>query len=89
MPFEGNYYVSRKYRREGIFKPNFVPGLCIYKFLYVWMDLLLPNGDQTDIKEKAIAWMYWLPNPLFPFIWVRVALPGNHPHLLIERSNFG
>jgi hypothetical protein len=85
-PFEGNYYVSRKYRTSGLFKPNFVPGLCVYKFLYVWMDLLLPDADnEYRIAEKGIAWMYWLPNPLLPFIWFRLALPGDHPHLLIER----
>ena len=84
--FEGNYYVSRKYRRAGAFKPNFVPGVCFYKFLYVWMDLLLPADDLgKPVKEKFIAWMYWLPNPLLPFIWFRVALPGAHPQLTIER----
>ncbi len=88
-PFEGHYYVSRKYRRDGIFKPNFVPGLCVYKFLYVWMDLLLPNGDKGNIvEEKAIGWMYWLPNPLLPFIWFRLALPGDHPRLAVERFAF-
>jgi hypothetical protein len=25
--------------------------------------------------------MYWLPNPLFPFIWFRVALPRSHPEI--------
>jgi hypothetical protein len=29
--------------------------------------------------------MYWLPNSLFPFIWYRLALPGGHPNLLVER----
>jgi hypothetical protein len=28
--------------------------------------------------------MYWLPNPLFPFVWYRVALPREHPELLVE-----
>jgi hypothetical protein len=28
--------------------------------------------------------MYWLPNPLFPFIWYRVGLPGQHPELEVE-----
>lgn len=80
-PFEGNYYIRRKYLRNGVFKPNFVPGICPYKFLYVWMDLILPNA-----QEKALAWMYWLPNPLLPFIWFRVALPGNHPNLTVTRG---
>ena len=80
-PFEGNYYVSRKYLRTDRFKPNFLPGLCSYKFLYVWVDLILTDGS----KEKNLGWMYWLPNPLLPFIWFRVALPGSHPSLVVAR----
>jgi len=80
-PFEGNYYISRKYLRTARFKPNFLPGLCPYKFLYVWLDLVLDNGT----REKNLGWMYWLPNPLLPFIWFRVALPGSHPALVVER----
>jgi len=81
-PFEGNYYISRRHLKGGLFKANFIPGLCPYKLLYVWMDLLLPDGS----KEESLGWMYWLPNPLLPFIWFRVALPGNHPSLGVERS---
>jgi hypothetical protein len=80
-PFEGNYYISRKYLRTACFKPNFLPGLCPYKFLYVWLDLALDNG----VREKNVGWMYWLPNPVLPFIWFRVALPGSHPVLAVER----
>jgi hypothetical protein len=29
--------------------------------------------------------MYWLPNPLFPFIWYRVGVPADHPDLIIEK----
>jgi uncharacterized protein (DUF427 family) len=81
-PFEGNYYIRRRYLKAGVFKANLIPGLCPYKFLYVWMDLLLPGGS----TEKNLGWMYWLPNPLLPFIWFRVALPGNHPILCVERD---
>jgi uncharacterized protein (DUF427 family) len=80
-PFEGNYYISRKYLRTAGFKANFFPGLCPYKLLYVWLDLALDNGS----REKNLGWMYWLPNPLLPFIWFRVALPGAHPALVVER----
>jgi len=80
-PFEGNYYIGRKYLKSEGFKPNFVPGICFYKFLYVWMDY---HWGQ-DEKSKFMGWLYWLPNPVMPFIWFRVAVPGNHPELLIER----
>ena len=79
-PFEGNFYIGRKHLRTGGFKPNFTPGLCIYKFLYVWLDLHLPGGKRV----KDLGWLYWLPNPLFPFIWFRVAVPRLHPEIEVE-----
>ncbi|MFQ5550163.1 MAG: DUF427 domain-containing protein [Gemmatimonadales bacterium] len=78
-PFEGNYYISRKYIRTSGFKPNFVPRLCPYKFLYVWMDLVV-----KDSRVRNLGWMYWLPNPLFPFIWFRIGVPQRHPELTVE-----
>ena len=80
-PFEGNYYISKKYLRTNRFKPNFIPGICPYKFLYVWMDLVVDEGN----REKNLGWLYWLPNPLLPFIWFRVGLPGSHPALSVDR----
>lgn len=79
-PFEGNFYISAKYLKTRRFRKNFIPGLCIYKFLYVWMDLHLENGS----RERNLGWMYWLPNPLLPFIWFRVAIPRRHPALVVE-----
>ena len=79
-PFEGNLYVRRRYLRTTGLKVNFVPGLCVYKFLYVWLDLRLSDGD----KVASLGWMYWLANPLFPFIWFRVGLPRSHPELRVE-----
>lgn len=77
---EGNLYIGRKYLETRAFEPNFIPGLCPYKFLYVWMDLKLPGEDPV----KNAGWMYWLPNPLLPFIAFRVAVPRDHPELEIE-----
>ncbi len=77
--FEGNYYIRRKYLRTAGFKVNYLPGLCIYKFFYVWLTFSWHGGI-----SRNLGWMYWLPNPLFPFIWYRVAVPGNHPELCIE-----
>lgn len=79
-PFEGNYYIQKKYLKTQGFKLNFIPGLCIYKFFYVWLDLKLEDGS----KLPSLGWLYWLPNPLFPFIWFRVGLPREHPQLNIE-----
>ena len=79
-PFEGNFYIGRKHLRTRGFKPNFIPGLCIYKFLYVWLDFKPENGAAS----KFLGWFYWLPNPLFPFIWFRVAVPQHHPEITVE-----
>ena len=79
-PFEGNLYIRRKYLLTDGFKTTFLPGLCIYKFLYVWLDFEFGKGE----KSRMLGWKYWLPNPLFPFIWYRVGLPRHHPELLVE-----
>ena len=79
-PFEGNFYIRKKYLKTDQIRTNFLPGLCPYKFLYVWMDLHLGEGRRV----RNLAWMYWLPNPLLPFIWFRVALPLRHPEIDIE-----
>jgi hypothetical protein len=79
-PFEGNFYIRKKYLLADGFKINYISGLCIYKFLYVWLDYVAPDG--TVIKN--LGWKYWLPNPLFPFIWFRVAIPREHPDILVE-----
>jgi uncharacterized protein (DUF427 family) len=76
MRFEGNYYIGRQYLQTKGFKVNYIPGLCIYKFLYVWLDF-----SWTDGKSRSLGWLYWLPNPLLPFIWYRVAVPDDHPDL--------
>jgi hypothetical protein len=73
-PFEGNLYISKKYLLTRGFKINYIPGFCPYKFFYFWMDLYINNLKVSS----SIAWMYWLPNPIFPFIWYRVGLPQNH-----------
>ena len=79
-PFEGNLYIRKRYLRTDGFKVNFIPGFCPYKFLYVWLDLRLSEHDIS----RNLAWKYWLPNPLFPFVWFRVGLPRHHAELLVE-----
>jgi uncharacterized protein (DUF427 family) len=78
--FEGNLYIRRKHLRTDAFRPNYIPGLCPYKGLYVWLDLRLPGEPVI----RSTGWMYWLPNPLFPFIAFRVGLPRSHPDLLVQ-----
>ena len=36
------------------------------------------------VREWNFGWLYWLPNPLLPFIWYRLVLPVGHPDLLVE-----
>ena len=79
-PFEGNLYIGRKHLKTQGFRVNFLPGICFYKFLYVWLDLNLEYGKRV----RNLGWMYWLPNPIFPFIWFRVAVPRAHPEITIE-----
>ena len=74
-PFEGNYYIRQKELVTDGFRINYVPGLCIYKFLYVWLDYIAPDGTVV----KNLGWKYWLPNPLFPFLWFRVSVLRVHP----------
>jgi hypothetical protein len=79
-PFEGNLYIRQKYLKTDAITANFIPGFCVYKFVYVWMDLRLPGGTQC----RNVGWKYVLPNPLFPFIWFRTALSRSHPELRID-----
>lgn len=84
MPFEGNFYLRSGCVRKDFFQLNYTPGPCPYKGLYFWADLVIPGQEPI----KNLAWLYWLPNPLFPFIWYRIAVPGQHPDLLIEEAAF-
>ncbi len=79
-PFDGGYYISRRYLRTKGLKPNWLPGFCIYKFLYVWLDFVPERGT----KEPLLGWFYWLPNPLLPFIAFRPAVPQSSPLLHID-----
>ncbi|MEM9075244.1 MAG: hypothetical protein AAGE52_42500 [Myxococcota bacterium] len=78
-PFEGNFYIQRRFLRTDGFQTNYIPGICFYKFVYVWMDLVI-----GDVRSRSLGWKYVLPNPVFPFIWFRVAVPGRHPELHVE-----
>jgi len=79
-PFEGNWYISGKHLRTGGFRTTAFPGLCPYKFIYLWMDFRAQDGSVS----KHLGWKYVVPNPIFPFIIFRVAVSGDHPELAIE-----
>jgi uncharacterized protein (DUF427 family) len=79
-PSEGNYYISRKYLRTKGFRVNLLPGLCPYKFLCVWLDFVAEDGN----RSKNLGWLYFLPNPLFPFIWFRVSVPSRYSEIQVE-----
>ena len=81
-PFEGNYYVRRRYLRDGKFVTSFVPGLCPYKFIYLWL-----HWEYEQTRVSLLGWRYIIANPLFPFVWWRVAVPGSHPELIVETTS--
>ena len=80
--FEGNYYVQKQYVNSALFKVNFLPGFCVYKFFYVWLDLMIEDRKVA----RNFAWKYWLPNPLLPFIWFRIAIPGGEADIDYQLS---
>jgi hypothetical protein len=75
----GVWYIHRRCLRTTGFQHSVVPGLCVYKVVYLWMHHRSADGAIS----KALGWRYVLPNPLLPFIAFRVALPGQHPDLQI------
>lgn len=81
-PFEGNYYIKKKCVVGSPFKLSAIPGLCIYKFIYLWVDI------QPDSHPKArfLAWKYIIPNPLLPFIWFRTGIYGAHPDIEVLKT---
>ncbi|MEO9806208.1 MAG: hypothetical protein ABJF04_23305 [Reichenbachiella sp.] len=81
--FEGNYYIANKNLKTDGFKFSGIPGLCPYKFIYFWYHFVSSTGEKTPM----LGWKYWLPNPLFPFIAFRIAVPTRHPDLIVERLN--
>ena len=79
---EGNYYIKEKHVVKGRVKTSYIPGLCPYKFIYVWMNLIV-----EDRKISGLAWKYIIPNPIFPMIWFSIGFPQQHPELKIEYNN--
>lgn len=80
--FEGNLYISEKNLKSRSFKFSGIPGFCPYKFLYFWYHFRPENADGT----KMLGWKYWLPNPIFPFIAFRIAVPMRHPDIHISET---
>lgn len=84
-PFDGGYYVAGKYLRTDGFTTSGVPGLCPYKFLYIWMNLRLADGSVV----RDVGWKYVVPNPLFPFTAWRVAVSQHDARLTVEKLHSG
>jgi hypothetical protein len=82
--FEGNLHIRRKYLKTHRLRPNRIPGLCVYKFLYVRLDLRLAEGT----REPFVGWRYWLLNPQLPFIAFRPAVPRSSSIRQIEEISF-
>lgn len=80
-PFESNYYIGRRYLATPAFRFGYLPGFCIYKFLYLSLDFVPLNEKAV----KGLGWIYLLPNPLLPFIAFRVAVPGHHPDIVVAQ----
>ena len=78
--FEGNYYISSRALQTDNFRNTYLPGICPYKFIYIWLNFKSENGN----VDKLLGWKYVIPNPIFPFIWFRVAVPEVHPSIHIE-----
>ena len=80
-PFEGNYYISKGCLKTQGFRTNWIPGFCVYKFLYVWLDFFGRDGD----RDRMLGWRYILPNPFFFFIFLRVAVPQQGRSISVHR----
>lgn len=80
LSFEGNYYINRRCIKTDGLHISWIPGFCIYKFFYVWLNYRAPDGS----VEPMLGWLYWLPNPLFVLIAFKPAVPKDSPSLRIE-----
>lgn len=80
--FEGNVYMARRHMKTEGFSFSGIPGICPYKFIYFWYHFKSRNGTRSPM----LGWKYWLPNPLFPFIAFRIAVPLNHPEITVKES---
>ncbi|GAB4190603.1 MAG: hypothetical protein Tsb002_18680 [Wenzhouxiangellaceae bacterium] len=80
-PFDNSYYIAGRCLRSRHFRNRWIPGLCPYKGLYHWVDWHFESDQGDCYCERLLAWRYWLPNPLLPFIAGRIALPRNHQAL--------
>ena len=54
--FEGNYYIQSRYLCTDGFKINFLPGLCFYKFLYMWMDFHWGEKQPRSLGMIGYRW---------------------------------
>ena len=80
LPFEGELlHIAQMSSNTGI-QTQLHSRNRFLQMLYVWLDLHFDNGH----KVRNRGWLYWLPTPLFPFIWHRVGISQRHPELAVE-----
>lgn len=79
-PFEGNYYIARRWLKTDGFATSWIPGLCPYKGLYAWLHFSAADGT----RDAMLGWRYLLPNPLLFFIAFRVAVPQSSSEIQVE-----
>ncbi|MDD2875611.1 MAG: hypothetical protein PHT60_00115 [Acidiphilium sp.] len=53
----------------------------MYKFFYIWLDFL----DRDGGRDRMLGWRYFLPNPIFFFIFLRVGVPQQSPHISVQK----
>ncbi|MCO7227249.1 hypothetical protein [Pleionea sp. CnH1-48] len=79
--FEGNYYAKSSALKSTKLRCSYIPGICFYKFIYVWFHV-----KDEQHSQRWLAWLYILPNPLFPALWFRVGFAGYDERLEILRE---
>lgn len=80
---EGNYYIKESAFKQGIIVNTYLPGLCFYKFIYVWVNIKISD----KLILKSFGWKYILPNPIFFKIFKRIGIPINQDEIQLEIVN--
>lgn len=80
---EGNYYLKEFTFKEGVVVNTIIPGLCFYKFIYIWVNIKVSD----KIILKNFGWKYIIPNPIFFKIFKRIGIPIYQDEIKLETFN--